>query len=242
MGSHVSTNRLPLIPLLFFALAMGFFEAIVVVYIRELYYPEGFSFPLRTLPAWLGGVELLREATSLVMIAAVAWLAGRSPMKRLSGFLFIFGVWDMVYYVALKLLIGWPASVFTWDILFLIPLLWSAPVLAPLICSLVMILMALLTDSCYFRKRDFTLHRREILLIFSGALIIFVSFIFDFTHHLLKEDFIPALFTPTANQKFMEITTGWVPENFRWELFTGGLVLIASAIFLSVRRALQQSH
>ncbi len=241
MHSLVSTNQLPLIPLLFFALAMGFFEAIVVVYIRELYYPEGFSFPLRTIPAWLGGVELLREATSLVMIVAVAWLSGRSPMKRLSGFLFIFGVWDIVYYLALKLLIGWPASIFTWDILFLIPVVWSAPVLAPLICSLMMILMALLMNSCCSRKGNFTFRRREILLIFSGALTIFVSFIFDFTRHLLKENFFPALFTPAAHQKFLEITNDWVPENFRWELFSAGLLLIAAGIYLSLQRTLQKS-
>ncbi|MCK7540484.1 MAG: hypothetical protein MZV63_61130 [Marinilabiliales bacterium] len=28
-----------------FAVAMGFLEGIVVVYLRELYYPEGFDFP-----------------------------------------------------------------------------------------------------------------------------------------------------------------------------------------------------
>jgi hypothetical protein len=29
-----------------FGIAMGALEAIVVVYLRELYYPKGFSFPL----------------------------------------------------------------------------------------------------------------------------------------------------------------------------------------------------
>ena len=32
-------------PLIIFAVSMGFLEAIVVVYIRELYYPDGFRFP-----------------------------------------------------------------------------------------------------------------------------------------------------------------------------------------------------
>jgi hypothetical protein len=40
-------------------------------------------------------------------------------------------LWDIFYYVGLKTLLGWPPSLFTWDVLFLIPVPWSAPVLAP---------------------------------------------------------------------------------------------------------------
>ena len=34
----------------FFGIAMGFLEAAVVVYLREIIYPEGFYFPLKAIP------------------------------------------------------------------------------------------------------------------------------------------------------------------------------------------------
>ncbi len=47
-----------------FSIAMGFLEAAVVIYLRELYYPEGFKFPLSPIPPAIAGIELLREAGS----------------------------------------------------------------------------------------------------------------------------------------------------------------------------------
>ena len=61
------------------------------------------------------------------------WRPGRSFVGRFAAFIAGFGVWDLTYYLFLKLLIGWPASVWTWDVLFLIPVPWAAPVLAPAI-------------------------------------------------------------------------------------------------------------
>jgi hypothetical protein len=127
-----------------FAIAMGFLEAIVVVYLRELYYPDGFEFPLRLMSADLVRAEWIREIATLVMLAGIGIIAGRNGLQRLFYALFAFGVWDIFYYVALKLLLGWPASLLTWDLLFLIPVSWLGPVLAPAINSLTMILMAML--------------------------------------------------------------------------------------------------
>jgi len=38
-----------IILLIIFGISMGFLESAVVVYLRELYYPEGFAFPLKQL-------------------------------------------------------------------------------------------------------------------------------------------------------------------------------------------------
>jgi membrane protein implicated in regulation of membrane protease activity len=54
----------------------------------------------------------------------------------------MFAIWDIFYYIFLWLLIGWPESFFTWDILFLLPVTWVGPVLAPVINSLTMIVLA----------------------------------------------------------------------------------------------------
>src|SRR5258706_13054156 len=104
-----------------FSIAMGFLEAAVVVYLRKIYYPEGFRFPLAMMDPQLATIELLREASTVIMLAGVGILAGRSPQQRLALFFAAFSIWDLLYYVFLKLLLRWPESFFTWDILFLIP-------------------------------------------------------------------------------------------------------------------------
>ena len=60
-----------------FAIAMGFLESAVVVYLREILYPEGFDFPLTTMPVRLAVTELLREAATLGMLVTLGMLAGR---------------------------------------------------------------------------------------------------------------------------------------------------------------------
>jgi len=63
---------------------------------------------------------------------------------RLAYFLTIFAVWDIFYYIWLKVLLGWPSSIMEWDILFLIPVTWAGPVLAPIILSITMLIGAML--------------------------------------------------------------------------------------------------
>jgi hypothetical protein len=121
------------------ALAFGQIEASVVVYLREITarapFREaditGLQVSLVTLPANLVMVEVVREACTIFLLAAVAWLAGRRLADRAGAFLLSFGVWDLTYYAVLKIVLGWPANLGTWDILFLIPLPWVAPVWAP---------------------------------------------------------------------------------------------------------------
>ena len=93
-----------------YALGMAYVEAAVVVYLREIFYPGGFSFPIKLELDPLGPVELVREAATMVMLLAVAWLAGKTKWQRFSYFIFAFGIWDIFYYVFLKLTIGWPSS------------------------------------------------------------------------------------------------------------------------------------
>lgn len=134
-----------------FAAAMGWLEAVVVVYIRGLFgMGPGASLPptadvveqFDRLP-WLLPTEQSREAATLVMLAAVAWLAARRWRARLGAFLIVFGVWDIVYYLALYALLRWPPSLATLDVLFLIPPgpWWVQPVWLPVAISAVMIVV-----------------------------------------------------------------------------------------------------
>lgn len=125
-----------------FAIAMGYVEAAVVVYLRAaLDLPAG-ALPGGALPAVdvdafraFAGVEVARELATLVMITVVGWLAGRSAFERLAWAAVAFGTWDIVYYAGLWFTIGWPPSPGTWDVLFLIPTAWVGPVWAPVVVS-----------------------------------------------------------------------------------------------------------
>jgi hypothetical protein len=114
-----------------FGIALGWFEAAVVIDLRALLYPEGFRFPLVVIPEPLARVEIAREAASLVLITAVACLAARRALGRFAGVLIAFGVWDLAYYAGLKLVLGWPETLATRDVLFFVPVIWTGPVWAP---------------------------------------------------------------------------------------------------------------
>ena len=130
-----------------FVVAFAYIEAAVVVYLRAIFYPTGFNFPILdfgTTPLWkqLLITEIGREAATLVIIFTGAWLIGHNLRQRVAYWLTIFAVWDIFYYVWLKILLNWPASIMDWDILFLIPGIWAGPVLAPVIISLTMLIFA----------------------------------------------------------------------------------------------------
>lgn len=122
-----------------FGVAFGYLEAAVVVYLRGLFYGGGFDFPLKMIPAFYLGVEIVREAATILMLIAVAVLPGGVGRTVFARFLFIFGMWDIFYYLSLKLLLAWPPSLGTWDVLFLIPVPWAAPVWAPSLVALLFI-------------------------------------------------------------------------------------------------------
>ncbi len=126
-----------------FGIAFGFIEGSVVVYLRQIAYPDGFHFPLEDIEPWLLWTETAREAATMILLLAVARLAVTGTMRQFAVFAYCFGVWDLFYYLALKVCLNWPASMLDWDVLFLIPLPWTSPVLAPLLVSLALIVAAL---------------------------------------------------------------------------------------------------
>jgi len=130
-----------------FAIGMAWVEAASVYYLRVM---VGRVDPYQANPlpihGVLGQVELVREAATLVMLLTIGMLAGRTWHKRLAYTAIAFGVWDVLYYVFLRIMSGWPKSLFDWDILFLLPLPWWGPVLAPVSIALLMIVWGTLTS------------------------------------------------------------------------------------------------
>jgi hypothetical protein len=154
---------------------MGILEAIVVVYLRRIYYPGGFGFPLVPLEPGILRAEIVREAMTLVMLAACAFLAGRNTWGRLMAFLVLFGAWDLAYYAGLKLFLDWPASLLTPDILFLIPKVWVGPVLAPVLVAATWVVAGLWLHEA--RPSEIGLGLRAVAALAVGASLILASFL-----------------------------------------------------------------
>jgi hypothetical protein len=155
-GESLKTTLMRFVIAFIFSIAFAYIESAVVVYLRAIFHPEGFTFPLSDFDTILQHKALLlteigREAATIVLILTGAWLFGRNLQQRFAYFLTIFAVWDIFYYVWLKVLLNWPASIMDWDILFLIPTAWAGPVVAPVLISitlLVFAMMILYRDCC----------------------------------------------------------------------------------------------
>jgi hypothetical protein len=123
-----------------FGVAMAWMEAATVLYLRMLVgrvNPYQFN-PLPRNDA-LGAVEIVREVATMLMLFTVGWLAGRNRRTSIAYALIAFGVWDIFYYVFLAISSPWPRSLLDWDVLFLIPLPWWGPIIAPMSVAALMI-------------------------------------------------------------------------------------------------------
>jgi len=226
--------RIKIIWLTVFSIAMGFMEAAVVVYLRKIYYPYGFQFPLTPVEPSIGMTEFLREAATIIMLLAIGILTGKNTSQKFGIFIFSFAVWDIFYYVFLKLFIGWPESFFTWDILFIIPVPWVGPVLAPCVVSLTMI--ALTFSVIYYQEKGIDVHlkMKEWILLIAGALVIILSFVQDYLKYCSIHNARYSL--PWKDTLFNEIST-YVPSSFNWWIFTCGEALIIAGIISFIKRA-----
>jgi hypothetical protein len=193
-----------------FAIAFAWVEASVVVYLRDLYYPQGFVFPLKPFEASRLTIELIREFATLIMLAAVGLLAGQTRWERFGCFAIAFGIWDLFFYLWLKVAIDWPSSIFDWDILFLLPVPWIGPVVAPVTVSLLLVTggaMILVVE----RSRRFRPGRTAWTSALLGSLFILWSFMRDVDAGM----------------------RGATPEPFWYGLFWMGAFLYGLAIVMS---------
>jgi hypothetical protein len=219
-GDSMSLTIKKLIPrltiVIIFSIAFAYIESAVVVYLREIFYPDGFIFPLKVFGIEEFGKKLLiteigREAATLVLILTSCALFGYNRRQRFAYFLVIFAIWDIFYYVWLKVLLNWPASIMDWDILFLIPATWASPVLAPVLVSAIMFTFAvviLLLDA-----HDIGLKPRIFDWIgFAGTAVLIIAMFCQAGIHIEREDYYC---------------------HFNWPVFTIAL-LAAVAIFTTI--------
>jgi hypothetical protein len=210
MTSHFS-ERTRWAIVMAFAIAMAWVEAASVFYIRALVDRiEPYQAHPLPLNEALGYVELWREAATLVMIATLGLIAGRTWRRRAGYAALAFGTWDIFYYVFLRLISGWPRTLLDWDILFLLPLPWWGPVLAPMSIALVMILWGTLVTQSSDAATD---SRWAWALGWVGILLALGVFMIDAWRAL-----------PHGRDAVLRV----LPTTFNWPLFWVALLLMAS--------------
>jgi hypothetical protein len=199
-----------------FAVAMAWLESATVYYLRamvdriEPYQPD--PLPIRGV---LGQVELVREAATLLMLLTVGTLAGRTWPQRWGYTAIAFGVWDILYYVFLRMITGWPKSLLDWDVLFLLPLPWWGPVLAPVSIAVLMIVWGTLTTQAGDRAPAGSL--TWTVWGSSGMGIALALYVF-------MADAIRML--PQGPEVIRQV----LPTSFDWSVFVVALMLMATPV------------
>jgi hypothetical protein len=205
-----------------FAVAMAWVESAVVFYLRtminriEPYQPT----PL-PVAGGIGLAEMVRELATLVMLLTVGCLAGRTARTRLAYTLIAFGAWDIFYYVFLKLLTPWPRSLLDWDVLFLVPLPWWGPVIAPISIALLMICWGTLVTQFERGNRSIWSDWKAWSVNLIGVAMALYVFMEDAIH-----------VAGQGTQALREL----LPTQFNWPLFIIALVLMSSPLLAIIRR------
>jgi len=205
-----------------FAVAMAYLESAVVVYLRAMYGIEDLIRDINFVPDKYTFIEIGREAATVLMLAMIAVIAGASRPKKLGYFFLSFGIWDIFYYIWLLVFIEWPKSLLEWDVLFLIPLPWWGPVIAPVLISALLIFAGymLITKIKYqITIIDWTLLGLSILILL----------------YTFMEDSIKIILSGTG-----DLTTVR-PTSFNWILFIAGyaglLIVIIKIFYISVKNS-----
>jgi hypothetical protein len=205
-----------------FATAMAWMESATVVYLRLLV-DRVIPYQVNPLPQHplLGPTELVRELATLLMLFIVGGLAGRNARQRFGYAVIAWGVWDILYYVFLYLIVGWPTSPFDWDVLFLIPLPWWGPVIAPVSIAALMIAGGTLITQ--FQREGLPLWpcRPVAALSAAGATLALMVFLAD------------SLRTVGDGEKALR---AMLPQHFAWPLFLAGLLLMSLPVGDMIRQ------
>ena len=207
-----------------FATAMAWVESAVVFYLRSMigriepYQPD----PLPVIGGF-ASVELPREFATLVMLFAIGWLAGRTWRARLGYFAIAFGAWDIFYYVFLKVICGWPHSLLDWDVLFLLPMPWWGPVLAPVLISLLLILWGTFASQFEPNQPLRLSNWHAWILNFAGVALALYVFMAD---------------SIAAAPRGLDAIRTVLPERFNWPLFGAALLLMAVPVVQAAQQIL----
>lgn len=184
---------------------MAYLESAVVIYLRAMYGIENLLTDINLTPDKYTFIEIGREAATIIMLALIAVIAGNTNLKKTGYFFLSFGIWDIFYYIWLYVFIQWPGSLLEWDVLFLIPFPWWGPVIAPILISILLIVIGYL----FIVETKFKITRFDWLIFFLSVSVILFTFM---------EDSINSILTGKGN--LAEVR----PTKFGWVLYSISLL------------------
>jgi len=210
-----------------FAIAFAWVESAVVVYLREIYFDGGFSFPL--VIKWEDGrhvidplvrIEFVREVATILMLVTAGCLAGYNRFQKFCFFMIAFGLWDIFYYLWLYVMVRWPASLMTWDLLFYVPLPWVGPVITPVLIALAMIVAGSII--VYYQERGYTVGWRwyDMVVELGFGLLMIIAFCWDWKNIIQ----LPG-----------EIERTGIPNPFAWWLYLPAYFLAVGYFIVRMR-------
>jgi hypothetical protein len=130
-------------------------------------------------------------------------------VRRLASFAYVFAIWDISYYGALWLFEGWPSSPYDWDLLFLVPVPWFSPVLAPMVISAIGIVGAVSVHLILDRRSQLVVPWHGLTLVNAALVVWEISFM---AHEGPRTGF---------------------PTQYRWWLFLLGVALACAGYLLT---------
>jgi len=198
-----------------FAIAMAYLESSIVVYLRRLYGIVDYTMGPPPFDPVLAPIEAGREFATMIMLIAVGWAVGKSTQDRIGYAFLIFGLWDIFYYFWLWVFIRWPKSLVETDILFLIPLPWWGPVIAPMLIALLMVIGGILAVRCEDEGRIIVFSRLDWICSISGIVLLLYSFM---------RDAVKAL--PAGVEEISQLR----PTPFNWGIYIIGYILLSYGI------------
>lgn len=207
-----------------FSISMGLLETAVVVYLRAIYYPDGFHFPVVSLSKTILITELWRELATLIMLASIGYMNGETKSERIAAFMYSFAVWDIFYYVFLKAFLNWPASIVDWDLLFLLPVPWIGPVLAPCLVSLTMILIYIIMMYKKSQGILIKLHKTFWGLVALGFSMILYTFMYDSVQTLIE-------LSKLESFDLLKDIRSFIPKSYNWPFFALGEIVCLFAVY-----------
>ncbi|MEN8007813.1 MAG: hypothetical protein ABFS42_12410 [Candidatus Krumholzibacteriota bacterium] len=164
------------------------------------------------------GIEHVREACTIVMLLTVAYVAAFNSRTVIAMFFLMFGVWDITYYIGLRIFAGWPVSLVEWDCLFLIPVPWYGPVLAPVLISLFFVASCILLILREAAGSSLRMTLPALALLGSGFGLWYWSFVKD---------------TDTI------MAGGYSGVVYSWPLFFGGMSCAVLGVFIAARKRVE---
>ena len=213
-----------------FAISFAWIESAVVVYLRDIFFDGGFSFPL--VVKWEDGnhiihplvrIEFGREIATIIVLVAVGWIAGKSRFKRFCFFMIAFGIWDIFYYIWLYVMVDWPKSLLTWDLLFYVPLPWVGPVITPVLIAVAMVVAGTLV--IFYEEKGYKINWRwyDMAVELFCGLIMIIAFCWDWKNIIQ----LPG-----------DIERTGIPNPFAWWLYLPAYIFSITYFAVKLRQSI----